>query len=601
MVFRKIRDLIIVLVITVMLSFYLLFVTWNSSPFVDVWPLKGLFWETVAVIVMVTILSCMLFRGTASIIIPLTTQAFLVVVIPVLKYPNALNIVGPWDSAAHYSFAKWIIVNGHVDTAGNLYYSGQYGFHPGNGIIPATLSLLSSISLGWSMNTVLISVYLGYVLLLLATLKMLEKSKLESMSMGKALWLIAIFTLAINLPVYYGGVELGYVFAGGILYVFIKWLFRREIAFVRTVIIAVLVFLGLVFTHLSTATIVVAYVLIAALVLSAVSFFRGKDVIRKNSWKLLVLAFLMVSIFMTYEVCVDVSLFSGILQRALRIIHSMHVRELGKASSMAVGTTSQGMSFMDLLQLLVSNYAKLVIVFGLIFIHTVTLLLRWHSLSSDERILILLLFASYPTWLVGWAGIGRFLSGGRAQGIFCFLLALSLALTYEKLYKPLIKRGAPIIPLVLIALGFVANFGLSFQPAIRRGEDLYTYSTFSQGGFSDYVLHPIIYVSSYANDSPFLCLKPYTGFGLCDLMWLSPKIPKHGSIGPRATETSLDIITELIKNYLGKNVIVPQPMRDRLIPGIIGYHSLYEKPFQLLLEKGKALVYNNELYTAFLV
>jgi len=599
MVFGKIRDLIAILAIIVILSFNLLFVIWNSSPFVDVWPLEGLFWETVAVVIMVAILSCMLFRGSVSIIIPLIIQVFLVVVVPVLKYPNALNIVGPWDSAAHYSFAKWIIVNGHVDTAGNVYYSGQYGFHPGNGIIPATLSLLSSINLGWSMNTVLIAVYSGYVLLLLATLKMLGQLKLERVNMRKALWLIVIFTLAINLAVYYGGVELGYIFVGGILYVFIRWSFRKEATFVRSMVIALLILLGLIFTHLSTATIVVAYILIATLVLTVVSLFSEKGMVRKNSWKLLVLALLVVFIFIAYEVCVDVSLFSSVLQGALRIVYSMRIGELKKASSMAVSV--KGSSFMTLLQLLISNYTKLVIILGLILIHTTMLLTKWHSLSSEKKVLALLLFASYPTWLVGWAGVGRLLSGGRALSVICFLFVLSLALTYEKLYKPLIKRGIPVIPLFLITLGFVANFGLPCQPTIRGVDDSYTYSTFSQGGFSDYVLHPIIYVSSYANDSPFLCLKPYTGFGLCDLMWQTPKIPRHGSIGPRATETSLDVIIELIKNYLGKNVIIPQPMRDRLLPGIIDYHSLYEKPLQLLLEKGRALVYNNGLYATFLV
>jgi len=599
MVFGKIRDFIIVLVMTAVLSFYLLFVTWNSSPFVDVWPLEGLFWETVAVIIMVTILSCMLFQGSASLIIPLVTQVFLVVVIPVLKYPNALNIVGPWDSTAHYSFAKWIVVNGHVDTAGNLYYSNQYGFHPGNGIIPATLSMLSSISLGWSMNAVLIAVRSGYVLLLLATLKMLKQLLPERANMGKALWLLAVFTLAIGLSVYYSGVDLGYVYVGGILYVFVRWLFRGEVAFVRRMTIVFLIFLGLVFTHLSTATIMVAYVLIATLALSAESLFRGKGMTRKNSWKLLFLALLMVSIFVVYEVCVDVSLFGRVLQVALRIIYSIHIGELKKASSMAV--SAKGMSFIVLLQLLVSNYTKLIIVLGLILIHTVMLLVKWHFLSSNEKVVAFLLFASYPTWLAGWAGTGEFLAGGRALSVICFLFALSLALTCEKLYKPLIKRGVLLIPLVLIALGFVANFGLPFQPAIRGDKDLYTYSTYSQGGFSDYVLHPIIYVSSHTTDTPFLCLKPYTGFGLCDLIWYSPKIPEHGPIGPKVSAASPSIIIELIKNYLDKNVIVPQPIRDSLLPGIVGYHSLYEKPLQFLLEKGKALVYNNGLYTTFLV
>jgi hypothetical protein len=42
-------------------------------------------------------------------------------------------------------------------------------------------------------------------------------------------------------------------------------------------------------------------------------------------------------------------------------------------------------------------------------------------------------------------------------------------------------------------------------------------------------------------------------------------------------------------------------MRDRLLPGFIGYRSLYEKPLRFLLENGKALVYSNGKYALFLV
>jgi len=185
--------------------------------------------------------------------------------------------------------------------------------------------------------------------------------------------------------------------------------------------------------------------------------------------------------------------------------------------------------------------------------------------------------------------------------VICFLLALSIALTHKKLYGYLIKKGSLAIPLVLITLGFVANFGLPFMPTIKGGEDLYTSPTFSQGGFSDYVLHPVTYIPSYSTPtSPrFLCLQPYTAFGLCDLMWHTPRIPRHGVIAPKIT--SPEAVIEIIEKYLGKNMMIPQPLRDRIIPGPIGYHDLYKKPVQFLLDSGGALVYNNGLYTVFLV
>jgi len=155
-----------------------------------------------------------------------------------------------------------------------------------------------------------------------------------------------------------------------------------------------------------------------------------------------------------------------------------------------------------------------------------------------------------------------------------------------------------VIPLALVIIGFVANFGLPFQPIIKADEDTYTYAVFSQGGFSDLVLHPISYVNIYASSSHFLCLQPYISFGLCDLMWRTQKIPRHGSIGPKINTP--DAVIEIMKNYLNKQVIIPQPLRDKLMPGVIGYYSLYEKPFYFLLGSGKSLLYNNGVYTLFL-
>jgi len=88
------RRTIIILLITLILALYLMFLTWNSSSFMDVWPLEGIFWETVAVVVAISLLSYLLFDNRASVIILLITQAFLVVVLPILKYPNALSITG---------------------------------------------------------------------------------------------------------------------------------------------------------------------------------------------------------------------------------------------------------------------------------------------------------------------------------------------------------------------------------------------------------------------------------------------------------------------------------------------------------------------------
>jgi hypothetical protein len=588
------RRVFPVISITIVLALYLVFLTWSSSPFIGVWPLEGIFWETVAVIVAISLLSYLLFDSRASIIVPLITQAFLVVVLPVLKHPNTLNITGPWDSAAHYSFAKWIIVNGHVDTAGILYYSNQYGYHPGNGIIPASLNLLSSITLGWSMNIVLIMIYTGYILFILATLKSVGWLKSESIDIRRSLWLLAIITLSIPLPVYYGGVEIGYIYAGGILYAFIRLMRRKEDGF-KSIILVLVIFWSLLITHFSTAVIMLAYMLIIVSMLITAKLF-SKTGIPGITPKVMILTFMMLSAFVIYEIYSDIFLFTSVAREAIHILYSLYIREIQVAKT---AMETKGLSFLDLVQYLVSHYAKNIIVLTLIFIHTIGLSIRWRSLNHDEKMLALLLFASYPTWIIGWAGVGSFLAGARTSNLICFLLSVSLAMTYEKVYVFLTKSSRFAFSLFLIVLGFVANFGLPFMPVIRTDGDTYTYTVFSQGGFSDYVLHPITYVSSYNGASSFLCLSPYIAFGLCDIMWQTPKIPKHGSISPSVR--SPEGIMDIVRNYLGKQAIIPQPLRESLIPDLIGYRSLYKKTFYFLLENGEALIYNNGMYTLFLV
>jgi len=589
------RGTLPVLSITIVLALYLVFLVMNSTSFIDVWPLEGIFWETIAVIVVINLLSCLLFDNKASVSIPLVTEAFLIVVIPVLKYPNVLNIIGPWDSTAHYSFAKWIIVNGRVDTTGILFYSDQYGYHPGNGIIPASLSLLSSITVGWSMNIVIIVIYTGYFLFILATLKSFGLVTSESIDIHRSLLLIAILTLSISLSVYYGGAEIGYIYVGGILYALIR-LMKRKDQIWGSIILMLVIFCGLLMTHFSTAVILLAYMLIIVSILIIAKLFN-KTGIAGITPKVAIPAFIMLSAFVIYEIYTDVSLFTGVARGAIRILYSLYIRELQVAKT---AMETRGLAFSELVRYLVSYYSKTIIVLTLIFTHTIGLSIKWRSLNHDEKMLALLLFASYPTWIIGWAGVGSFLSGARAFSIICFLLSASLAITYTKLYGFLAKSSRFAFSLFLIVLGFVANFGLPLMPIIRADGDTYTYTVFSQGGFSDYVLHPVTYVSSYNGASSFLCLSPYITFGLCDTMWQTPRIPRRGSISPSGV-LSPGAIMDVMRNYLGREVIVPQPLRDRLIPSPIGYYGLYRKTFYFILGSGKGLIYNNGVYTLFLV
>jgi len=588
----------LILFLIAILSAYLVFIARNPQALIGVWPLEGIFWETTATILVITLLSYMLFRNLASVIVASIIQVFTVVILPVLRYPNTLNLIGPWDSVAHYSFAKWIVVNGYVDTAGNLYYSKGYGFHPGNGIIPAILNLLSSISLGWSMNIILMSVFSGYILILIATLESLGFLRQERTGgFNNIFWLVAILTVSIFLYVYYGGGELGYGYTGYILYVLVRQLFNKGGTFNRNILVTLIIFFGLLITHLATAVIVISYMLVIASISSiATSVFKNLK-IKETFRRVMSLIILSLFVFIFYEVFIDVLLFGSTLSHAIQTIYSFYVQEIMLASR---GSEVMGMSFIDLLLYLTSTYAKVIVILGVILIHTIFLVLKKKALNVNETYLTLILLASYPTWLIGWAGIGSLMSGMRSLVIISFLLALNIAITYEKLYGFVVKKKNTLIVLfLLIVLGFASNFGLPFEPIIRAGKDAYTYPTFSQGGFSDYALHPITYVSSNIGSSAFLCLQPYTTFGLCDLMWHTTRIPEHGHISPKVT--SPDSIIELIEKCLGSRVIIPQPMRDQLLPGPIGYDSLFDNPFHFLLENGKGLVYNNGMYALFLV
>jgi hypothetical protein len=363
-----------------------------------------------------------------------------------------------------------------------------------------------------------------------------------------------------------------------------------------SIILMLVIFCGLLMTHFSTAVILLVYMLIIVSILIIAKLFN-KTGIAGITPKVAIPAFIMLSAFVIYEIYTDVSLFTGVARGAIRILYSLYIRELLVAKT---AMETRGLAFSDLVRYLVSYYSKTIIVLTLILIHTIGLSIRWRSLNHDEKMLALLLFASYPTWMIGWAGVGSFLTGARAFSIICFLLSASLAITYTKLYGFLAKSSRFAFSLFLIVLGFVANFGLPLMPIIKADGDTYTYPVFSQGGFSDYVLHPVTYVSSYNGASSFLCLSPYITFGLCDTMWQTPRIPRHGSISPSGV-LSPGAIMDVMRNYLGREVIVPQPLRDRLIPSPIGYYGLYRKTFYFILGSGKGLIYNNGVYTLFLV
>jgi hypothetical protein len=306
-----------------------------------------------------SLLSYILFNNKSSIVIPLAIQVSLVVIIPVLMYPNALNIANPWDSAAHYSYTKWIVVNNHIDTAGNLYYSRQYGFHPNNGITPAILNLLLRIDLGWCMNIVLIVSYLEYMLFLLALLEP-EYLSMRKINFNRWLLLIAIFTLSIKLPDYYSGAGLTYAYVSSILYVLVKWITREHNMHSKSLGLLFIVFLGLLSTHLSTSVIIIAYLFMVILILQT-TYTLNKGIRARKSFqkKLIISSFIIVSVFLIYEIYVDIFLLGGVLERAISIIYSLYVKEIERAEAVI---NVRELPLIVLLQGLINGYVKIIII-----------------------------------------------------------------------------------------------------------------------------------------------------------------------------------------------------------------------------------------------
>ncbi|MEM1510747.1 MAG: hypothetical protein QW096_12850, partial [Thermofilaceae archaeon] len=138
--------------------------------FVDTWPLNNIVIETIAFSIVIGLLSTQTFYTNRAIILfTYIIMVAMVIYLPLLKYPNDLWLYGPWDSSAHYSFALWVAEKGYVPVNNELFYSDQYGHHPGNGLLPAILNAISQLNpLSVSMSIVLLASYITYATLLTA-------------------------------------------------------------------------------------------------------------------------------------------------------------------------------------------------------------------------------------------------------------------------------------------------------------------------------------------------------------------------------------------------------------------------------------------------
>jgi len=589
---------IALVIVELFLVSYLMLLNAKSSPLVELWPLNGVIIETVIVVSLIVVVTWFIFRRIAStLLFVITVLLILLIAIPVIKYPNSKLLYGPWDSAAFYSFTKWIVDRGFIASNNELYYSDQYGAHPGVGVIPATIQIMTDLNtpLTVPMYITLAASYITYILLLRISLRL---GKLPSADdFPRYLQLLSIIVFLTHFSPYYMGVNVSYSYVALSLYTVIFALIKTQRWILgRLFIIGVLTYIGLLLTHYSTTVVITFYlvVMLMSLLITRIQHTR----------MLTLMSLLVIVIFLSYELYVDVLLSTDTIRIALNILAKLYIRELQQAGrALEIYPT---LSYLDLLRFLINLYTKQIMILMTILAYGLVVVLKWREFSKVHKLLSVLLIASLPTWIAGWAGVGSLMSGARALPLIQFMLALNIILYLKSLEGSMVKKKVSLLAsivaplyLFLTVLGFTLNYNIPTAPLIRATEgDEYTYPTWSQGAIATYSLHPIEFVENYLHQHGphFLCMQPYTAFGLCDLLWGKPKIPPHGFTSPKATRSSE--VLELIDNY--NSVVIPIPSSDRALPGPVGYKNYYLIPYYHCMNYCRGKIYTNELYNLFI-
>jgi len=263
---------ILILVLTAILAYYFLLAQYESS-LVEEWVLKNIWFETILIISLIYFHAFMLFKRLTTILIFMSfLYISIVVILPILLIDNTIKIFGPWDSAAHYSFAKHIIIYGHIPWQG-LYYSYEYLYHPANGLLPSILSLINFVDLALNMRIIVFVTQYLYLLFIIVSIRYVLGSDSERITWTNVMLIVAFLVLIFAPSPYYGGTELGHVFSPISLYSITAYLFATKINKQET-LINLIAFLGLLSIHLSTATILVLWLLFSAFAIFVQSHFQ---------------------------------------------------------------------------------------------------------------------------------------------------------------------------------------------------------------------------------------------------------------------------------------------------------------------------------------
>lgn len=597
------KHLLLLFAILVVTTTYIITISLiKFKVFVDITPLDDIVLETTAFLVIISLIARHMFQAVKpSILFTYIIMVVMVIYLPLLKYPNDLWLYGPWDSSAHYSFALWVAKKGYVPVNNELYYSDQYGHHPGNGLLPAILNIISQLNpLPVSMSIVLLASYTTYAILLTALV-----IPADAFSKSKYLLILSLLTLfTLYLP-YYGGVGLAYAYVALIAYYITITLMSKNRFTTRHVLMLVITYLGLLATHLSTAIIILFFIASIPLTLLVLNRNQALHIgVRRLISALIVIG----ALFLIYEIYVDVYLMGLTLIQGVQRIVKLYTYELEIARRIA--EYNPYISIVDLVTYLISQYTKNLIILGGIGLYALYVLkYRTYSreknqvgnIKTEEFALFTLLISSSLTWLVGWFGVGSFMSGSRALPLIQFFFCINILYCLGR-YETSKVRGFSrrfiigSLSLILLSLGFITNYSIHIGPYITSLEgDLYTYPVWTQGPLSPFVLDTVRFLNnSLVEDSAyrFLCVQPYTGFGLCDLLWNKPKIPTHGFIKPELTAS--EAMIKLLERYV--NVVIPMPTSDKVFPGLLGYYSFYSRPLYYVIDNGGGVIYSNLYY-----
>lgn len=578
----------------------------KATAFTDAWIFSDNIAETLAFLIALLILSYFIFeKDVPRAIFFSTIFVSFIVLIPLVKHYSPIKIYTTYDSLAHYSFSKWIMEFGYVPADDELYYSNTYGFHPGNGVLPASISLVTSIPLDYAMNILLIASYVSYLAVFYITLKIInfgiEKNNNSNLNY---ILLIAAFSAMYFFSQYCGG-SISYSMTAIISYCILKEAFSDKTGRNDSSLF-LLSFIGLLLTHFSTAVIISFFLLVLVAISVLLLQLQKMCLLRTITNK----ALLIFTLLMSYELFLDVFLFHSTIKGAFNNLYSRFMLEAVEAERALIRHPS--LSTFDLVRYLVATQSKVVFVWVIAFIQLMIVFIMFLKFSREDEILRLkkltiLQLISMSLYVVTYPGVASFEGSKRllfllqiflvANIIYTILLIKKNKCAYNGDENSFKRFLITMLMVPVIIVNFIASFNLyPIGPTLYYNKE--SYKVEYSDAVSVHRYAAIMFVQNYASQNIyFVTLSSYITFGYSDLLWNVNKIPKHDFIdaGPMPDDT-VNTVTSLIMNQ--HNIIIPMISSPRLL-GRPGLKSYYLKPLNVLSTM-TSMIYNNKHFSLFI-